>query len=57
MAGRKRKGDALRVPICFSVDPAIRDMARELRAAGFPLNIVIASTVVKAHAEKFKKSG
>ena len=36
-AGRPRKGQALRVPISFSVDPQFRDQARRLRAAGFPL--------------------
>lgn len=38
MAGRKRKNaGALREPICFSVDPAAKKMAQELRKAGFRL--------------------
>ena len=51
--GRPRKGQALRVPLTFSVDPATRQKAQELRNAGYALNDLVEGIILDAHATCF----
>ena len=52
-AGRPRKGQELRVPLTFSVDPATRQKAQELRNAGYALNELVEGIILDAHATCF----
>lgn len=54
-AGRPRKGEELRIPITFSVDPAIMKMAQELRKAGFPLGTHIEALIQEKYSWYFNK--
>ena len=54
-AGRKRKGEELRIPITFSVDPSVMEKAQALRAAGFPLNIHIEALIEEKYSWYFNK--
>lgn len=54
-AGRPRKGEELRIPITFSVDPAIMKMAQELRKAGFPLGTHIEALIQEKYSWFFNK--
>ena len=47
--GRPRIGEALRVPLTFSVDPEVRSMAQNLRNTGYPLNELIRDTICEAY--------
>ena len=47
--GRPRKGQALRVPLTFSVDPATRQKAQELRNAGYALNELVEKVIIGAY--------
>lgn len=49
-AGRPRKGEALRVPLTFSVDPATREKAQLLRNAGYNVNELVESIILNAYA-------
>ena len=47
MAGRKRKNEGeLRVPVCFSLSPATKKKAQELRAAGYKVNDIVEALIV-----------
>lgn len=50
--GRPRIGEALRVPLTFSVDPEVRSMAQNLRNTGYPLNELIRLTICEAFEEQ-----
>lgn len=54
-AGRKRKGEELRIPITFSVDPSVMEKAQKLRAAGFPLNIHIEALIEEKYSWYFNE--
>ena len=47
--GRPRKGQALRVPLTFSVDPATRQKAQELRNAGYKVNELVEVLITGAY--------
>lgn len=48
--GRPRKGDALRVPITFSVDVSTVEAARALRSRGIPIGRDVELFVKTAYA-------
>ena len=52
-AGRPRKGQELRVPLTFSVDPATRQKAQELRNSGVELNRIVESYINLVHRWAF----
>lgn len=54
-AGRPRKGEELRIPITFSVDPSTMKMAQELRKAGFPLGTHIEALIQEKYSWYFNK--
>ena len=51
--GRPRKGQALRVPLTFSVDPATRQKAQELRNSGVELNRIVEAYITLEHCKAF----
>lgn len=54
-AGRPRKGDLPRVTISFSVDQLTRQMARDLRAAGFDLNNAVEDFIANRYLLTIQK--
>jgi len=54
-AGRPRKGEQPRVPLCFSVDPDTAQKARKLRKAGFELNAHIEGLISDKYAWYFNE--
>ena len=48
-AGRPRKGEALRIPITFSVDPEVYQQAVRLRNSGFPLGYHVSALITEKH--------
>ena len=54
--GRPRKGEALRVSLTFSVDPATREKAQLLRNAGYHVHELVEGIILNAYAYCFNNT-
>ena len=52
-AGRPRKGEELRIPITFSVDPKVKVMVAELRNAGVDVGQLVCSVIAMKYEGMF----
>jgi len=52
-SGRPRQGEGLRKSVSFTLSPEAVQKAKELRAAGFPLNLHVEYLISKRHSWYF----